>query len=104
MERRRSGRGGWGRDLGISPLNGPKLGQKTGKNHRILWDLQGYFPASPWARRGCDDVEACGTYRDTLLEVFSASRDTCGSELVGLTGACLSFWRHLRTKAALRRT
>src|SRR5215471_16052771 len=97
MERRRSGRGGWGRNLGIFPSQQAKLGQKPGKSHRILWDLQRYFSATPWRRMGCDDIEACGTYTDTLREVFSASRDTCGSELVGLTGACLSFWRHLRT-------
>jgi hypothetical protein len=41
---------------------------------------------------------------DTGLEVFSDPRVERGSELVGLTGACLRCWRQFRTQAVLRRT
>jgi hypothetical protein len=38
------------------------------------------------------------------MEVLSDSMVTCRSELVELTGADLSRWRHFRTDAALPRT
>jgi hypothetical protein len=81
MERRRSGRGGWGRDLSIfMPQQAQSRGRGVGKA-----------------------IGSCGTYIDTGLEVFSHPMLKRGSELVGLTGACLCCWRQLRTKTALRR-
>ena len=85
MERRRSGRGGWGRDLGIFPTQRAKIGAKnrekpsnlvglTGvlfrnpleenglRRYRGLWDLHGYFAGSLFGLEGYVRIRTCGTY------------------------------------------
>src|SRR6516162_4289154 len=85
MERRRSGRGGWGRDLGIFPSQRAQIGAKnrgkpsdlvglTGtlsrnplkengsRRYRGLWDLQGYFARSLFGLERYVRIRTCGTY------------------------------------------
>jgi hypothetical protein len=63
MERRRSGRGGWGRDFGIFI---PRQVQTRGREMGIA-------------------IESCGTYRDSFRQPSEGGRATKISRLVGLT-------------------
>ena len=64
MDRRRSGRGGCGRDFGIFL---PRQGQNRGGRQRKA-------------------IKPCGTYRDTFPQSLREERVTAISGLVGLTG------------------
>lgn len=74
MERRRSGRGGWGRYFGISSL---ERGQNRGGRLRKA-------------------IKPCGTYRDTFPQSFTGERVTTISRLVGLTG--IAAWKPFPTQ------
>src|SRR6516164_968305 len=74
MDRRRSGRGGWGRDFGIFL---PRQGQNRGGRLRKA-------------------IKPCGTYRDTFQQFFGEERVTAISGLVGLTG--ILAWKSFPTR------
>src|SRR5437870_2587140 len=78
---RRSGRDE-GREFGTFPPQRLQMGVKDRKSHRILCDLQEYFLVILCRRMGYDDIEACVTYCDSCLEVFSGPTVRFRSKLV----------------------
>src|ERR1700746_3443148 len=109
MERRRSGRGGWGRDLAIFlPQRAHGRGRRLGKAIESCGTYPGLhsdtFPQAYEVSRVTKISRLVELTWAMRREVFSDSIVTRRSRLVELTSAAVSRWRHFRTNAALRCT
>src|SRR6184192_1063168 len=108
MERRRSGRGGGGRDFGIFISPRAQSRAEGWEKPSNLADLLGIhrdtFPQPYEVSRVTKISRLVELTWAMRIKVFSDSIVTCRSLLVELTGADLSRWRHFRTEAALRCT
>ena len=93
MERRRSGRGGWGRDFGIFiPQRAQGRGRRLGKAIESCGTYAGYFPATLGRIKGYEDIAACVTYLadadgsplglDGYMQIRACGTYRCRSQLL----------------------